>query len=412
MKRESAIFWAASGVIALHVIDDNFVQPQPGTSAFDHLVSGLVPPAALVALAAIYGRRRAGVRASIAFTLGLLAIAAGVGEAGYYSVRVGPSGDDYTGLLLIPAGLLLVGVGAATLWTTRRRSDSFRRRYLRRALLTVGAAVTAYMVLFPFALSYAFTHSARAGVPAAKLGAPYEQVAFMTSDGLRLKGWYVPSQNGAAVIAFPGRRGPQRQARMLVRHGYGVLLFDRRGEGESEGDPLVFGWGGEKDVNAAVSFLQGRADVESDRIGGIGLSVGGEMILEAAAESDGLRAVVSEGAGARSIREDVSLPGLAKWFDLPSALAVTTGTIIYSNQLPPPSLKSLVPRIAPRPLFLIYATHGQGGEVELSPQYYAAAGEPKTLWAMTDASHTGGITARPQEYERRVVAFFDHALQP
>jgi fermentation-respiration switch protein FrsA (DUF1100 family) len=73
-------------------------------------------------------------------------------------------------------------------------------------------------------------------------------------------------------------------------------------------------------------------------------------------------------------------------------------------------LKSLVPRIGPRPLFLIYATHGQGGEVELSPQYYAAAGEPKTLWAMPDASHTGGITARPQEYERRVVAFFDHAL--
>jgi hypothetical protein len=54
MKRESAIFWAASGVIALHVIDDNFVQPQPGTSAFDHLVSGFVPPAALVALAAMY----------------------------------------------------------------------------------------------------------------------------------------------------------------------------------------------------------------------------------------------------------------------------------------------------------------------------------------------------------------------
>ena len=43
---------------------------------------------------------------------------------------------------------------------------------------------------------------------------------------------------------------------MLARHGYGVLLFDRRGEGESEGDPNIFGWQGERDIHAAVAFLQ------------------------------------------------------------------------------------------------------------------------------------------------------------
>jgi hypothetical protein len=79
----------------------------------------------------------------------------------------------------------------------------------------------------PFFISYVFTHVTRAVVPAAKLGAPYQQVSFTTSDGLTLHGWYVPSRNRAAVIAFPGRAGPQKHARMLVRHGYGVLLFDR-----------------------------------------------------------------------------------------------------------------------------------------------------------------------------------------
>jgi alpha/beta superfamily hydrolase len=49
---------------------------------------------------------------------------------------------------------------------------------------------------------------------------------------------------------------------MLVRHGCGVLLFDRRGEGESEGDPNAFGWGAPVDMNAAVAFLQGRPDVD------------------------------------------------------------------------------------------------------------------------------------------------------
>ena len=95
---------------------------------------------------------------------------------------------------------------------------------------------------------------------------------------------------------------------MLARHGYGALLFDRRGEGESDGDPNVFGWAGEKDIRAAVEFLRSRPEIDPDRIGGLGLSVGGEMMIEAAAESDGLKAVVSEGAGIRSIREALAIP--------------------------------------------------------------------------------------------------------
>ena len=113
----------------------------------------------------------------------------------------------------------------------------------------------------------------------------------------------MPSKNRAAVIAFPGRKGPQRQTRMLVRHGYGVLLFDRRGEGDSEGDPNAVGWNGDRDIKAAIAFLRERPDVDPDRIGGIGLSVGGELMLETASETDALKAVVSDGAGIRSVRE-------------------------------------------------------------------------------------------------------------
>ncbi len=100
--------------------------------------------------------------------------------------------------------------------------------------------------MLPIGLGYVTTHTGRAVVPANDLGVAYEDVTFTTSDGLELEGWYVPSRNGAAVIAFPGRNGPQKQTRMLARHGYGVLLFDRRGEGRSEGDPNSWGWGGDE----------------------------------------------------------------------------------------------------------------------------------------------------------------------
>ena len=109
-------------------------------------------------------------------------------------------------------------------------------------------------VLLPVTIGYVVTHTARAVVPAPNLGATPENVSFTTSDGLRLEGWFVPSRNGATVIAFPGRSGPQKHARMLVRHGYGVLLFDRRGEGASEGDPNVFGWVGDRDLHAATTI--------------------------------------------------------------------------------------------------------------------------------------------------------------
>lgn len=408
IRRESALFLSGIGVVAVHVVDDNFIQPQPGTSPSDHLASGLIPVAVLVVGAALFLRARAGLRAVVSLLFGFFALVT-ASEAVYYTREVGPSGDDYTGFLAIPAGLLLLGIGVVILWKTRIRHDSLKRRFMRRLLLALGALVVSVFVLFPVAESYVVTHAARAVVPPAVLGAPYEQVEFTTSDGLRLHGWYVPSKNGAAVIAFAGRSGPQKQTRMLVRHGYGVLLFDRRGEGESDGDPNALGWAGVRDLNAAVEFLRGRIDVDPNRIGGIGLSVGGELLLQAAAESDALKAVVSEGAGIRSVREALVTSGGQKWFAAPVWAGTTAATAVFSNTVPPPNLRSLVSRIAPRPVFLIFATKGQGGE-QLTADFYEAAREPKELWEIPDAGHTGGITARPAEYERRVIGFFDDAL--
>ena len=65
---------------------------------------------------------------------------------------------------------------------------------------------------------------------------------------------------------------------------------------------------------------------------------------------------------------------------------------------------------APRAVFLIHAAPGMGGEDVRQPKYYAAAGQPKQLWKVPGADHTGGLKAQPAEYERRVVDFYDRAL--
>jgi hypothetical protein len=346
----------------------------------------------------------------VALLAGFFGVLSGT-EAVYYSLNGGPAGDDFTGYLSLVGGFLLLGIGAVTLWRSRRLDDGRLRRYLRRAAITLGVLVLASQVLFPAAIAYVATHTARAGVPAPNLGASHEDVSFTTSDGLRLAGWFVPSRNGATVIAVPGRSGPQKHARMLVRHGYGVLLFDRRGEGMSEGDPNAFGWHGERDLHAAAEYLGGRPDVDPERIGAIGLSVGGEMLIHAAAHSNAFKAIVAEGASGQSLRDGVA-NGKERLDTVLADTSITLATALFANDLPPASLKSEVDTISPNAVFFVYGENGQGGTEEKPNRgFYAEARAPKQIWGVPDGQHIAGITTKPAEYERRVIAFFDRALR-
>ena len=197
-----------------------------------------------------------------------------------------------------PLGVL-VGIGLVTLWRSRR-GGGVARRYARRAALTVAALIGLYFVLYPFAESYVITHSSRAFVPTPDLGTAYEDVSFRTSDGLRLVGWYGAVEERCSRHLLPRAKRAAEAGTAAASHGYGVLLFDRRGEGESEGDPNLLGWQGNRDIAAAIDFLQTKPEVDDERIGGVGLSVGGEMMLEEAAENDELKAVVSGGVACTS----------------------------------------------------------------------------------------------------------------
>lgn len=406
-----SLFLLAVVVIGVHLVDDNFLQPAAGVSAADHLVSGLVPLAILGVAAACYARVRAGARSVMAIALGLFGVIVGGVEAGYYSLHVGPSGDDFSGWLTIPAGVLLIGVGTVGLWRSRRRTPNPWWRNLRRLLLVGVGVVALYEVALPVGVAYMATHTARAVVPEPDLGAAHEDVTLRTSDGLSLEGWYVPSRNGAAVIAFPGRAGTQEQTRMLVEHGYGVLLFDRRGEGASEGDGNMFGWDGERDIFAALDFLERQPDVDPGRIGGIGLSVGGELMLQAAAEDGRLAAVVSEGAGTRSLPEELDeYAGLQLVTAIPFITVKTAAVAVFSNGAPPPKLADLVPKIAPRPTLFIWASKLSGVE-RMNPTYHRLAGRNSLIWELDDTRHIRGLATHPEQYEQRVISFFDAALQ-
>ena len=113
-----------------------------------------------------------------------------------------------------------------------------------------------------------------------------ERVTFAASDGVRLSGWYVRSRNGSAVVLVHGgggdRQGTIRHARMIAGAGYGVLLYDARGRGESAGHENAAGWEWDRDVRGAVSYLTSRG---IHRVALVGLSTGAEAVVTEAART-------------------------------------------------------------------------------------------------------------------------------
>ena len=409
-RDDVTVFRAALAVIALAVADDAFIHPEPSVTAGDHLASGLVPLSLAALLIGLAPRLSGVLRGWLAISTGGLAIVGGATDGIRHIAVDRVSGDDVTAALAGVAGIVLVALGGVTLWRTRRTTGSRGRRLIRRAGLGAAVLSVGLLVVLPAGIAIIATHKARSPVDTASLGRPYRQVQLIAGDGLHLRAWYVPSRNRAAVIAFPGRSQPVPHARMLVHHGYGVLLLDRRGEGASEGDYNAFGWSGERDLRAALAFLRRRPDVDPARIGGLGLSVGGELLLQTAAHTKALRAVVSEGAGQRSLAEHLDNPEVARvqrW--LTGMLAQTAAVAVLSNSAPPDGLADLVSRIAPRPVLLIQARSGNPDEI-LNEVYQRAAGPSAELWKAGAGGHTGALAALPREYEQRVVGFFDRVL--
>jgi dipeptidyl aminopeptidase/acylaminoacyl peptidase len=254
--------------------------------------------------------------------------------------------------------------------------------------------------------------------PRQAVGAPngldaVRKVQFVASDGIALQGWYVPSRNRAAIVLGHGWGGERDQllpeAASLASSGYGVLLFDWRGHGESGGTGTTWGVDEQRDLDAAVTFLRTRPDVDSLRIGGIGFSMGGMILATVASRDPRVRAVVLEGAF--SSLEDEMRHDEGKWGWWSGSVAVWTlkrAGVAIDRVRPIDHLC----RISPRPLFVIVGSRDRDLPVDVARRMFEAACEPKSLWIIPGATHRSYANVAGLEFGRRLVAFFDQALLP
>ncbi len=253
----------------------------------------------------------------------------------------------------------------------------------------------------------------------AKFGLSFEEVSFNSncSKGVKLAGWFIPVENPKAVILLC--HGVDANASCLVhkaaifaKAGFSTLLFDFRANGRSEGEYSTLGFLEKEDVLGAVNYLGTREDAKNLKIFALGESLGGSAIIRAAAETDKIRAIISEATFA-SLKDAIKqrLKPLGKLGDRVYSRLEEIARVKYDIDLEEVSPEIAVRSISPRPILFIVCGWDALCSKEESERLYNAAGDQKERWDAKRALHTFACRTHPEEYKKRVTDFFLKALQ-
>ena len=136
------------------------------------------------------------------------------------------------------------------------------------------------------------------------LGLNYEEVSFITSDGIKLIGWWLPSsvpQSGTTegkpvktiilLHGYPADKGDILPVLAFLREKYNLFLFDFRYFGQSQGSYSAAGAKETADLTAAIQYLKSRG---IDEAGVWGFSMGGAVALMTAPKAPEIKAIVTE----------------------------------------------------------------------------------------------------------------------
>jgi uncharacterized protein len=239
-----------------------------------------------------------------------------------------------------------------------------------------------------------------------------------TADRTRLAGFFIPAGADRAIVMVHGLDsncwdGNDRGiAGAYAAHGYSVVVFDLRGQGDSGGKLLGLGWKERNDVRAAVGFLL-KKGFRPGRIGIHGSSYGAATALLATADIPEVGAVVADSpfADMRDMMEKElkSKVGNAGFF-MPGIILV--GKLFFGLDLAGIPPVNAMQKIAPRPVFLLHGEADSRIPVEQSRKLMAASRNPADiLWTLPGIEHTKEYNADPAEFMRRTCAFFDRYLK-
>lgn len=306
--------------------------------------------------------------------------------------------------------------GSATAAPT---SSKLRRRIIVGMAVLVLAALVAYFGVSAYAAER-FSHPVRV-LPThnpADYGLNYETVQFRSSvDDIPLVGWYIDSPGDKVVLLMHGRDATMDDeslrlldlAKALTERSYDVFTFDFRGHGLSGGLRYSFGDQERRDVDGALTYLKSRG---VKQVNVISFSMGAVTALNTAPDHPEMRAIVADAPFADF--------GMMVWDSLPQvsglpsfftpgifAMAKVMYGMDFFNNKPANALATL----GNRPVFLIHET----GDPQIPTSHHemlvkAGAKNPNVqAWLIQGSDHGQAFRYYPDEYMKRVTAFFEKA---
>lgn len=246
--------------------------------------------------------------------------------------------------------------------------------------------------------------------------ASWQVNSIRTFDGVRLDSWFLrpTARNGNCVIVLHGigdsRQGSVGYAPLFLDAGYSVLLPDSRGHGSSGGDLVTYGLLEKSDVLSWAHWLRQQ---DCKALYALGESLGGSVLIQAAALGPGFRAIVAESPFADltaiaefRVRQKLHLPPLLQPV-IPAPLVQSS--ITYAKFRYGIDLRQVQPAESIRrtntPILLIH-----GLEDSRTPYWHsqalARADAQSVLWLVPNAQHTTAYSAEPTEFRRRVLGWF------
>jgi uncharacterized protein len=237
-------------------------------------------------------------------------------------------------------------------------------------------------------------------------GINFQDVELITEDGLKLSAWYTPPQNGTVILVAHGY-GLHRMEdiyTLFASHGYGVMAWDFRAHGTSEGEFSSLGYYEVLDAKAALDYVLTQLGVK--HIGAWGGSMGAVTMIRATARYSEIEALVA----------DSPFSTLKEEMDLRVPFPVLRPLIrFFAERESGIKLEQVSPledisRISPRPVFLIQGMSDGAVPSDSAQQLYDAAGEPRQLWTEPGVPHLSMFTYHEADYIERVIGFFDKYL--
>lgn len=247
----------------------------------------------------------------------------------------------------------------------------------------------------------------------------YEDVTFTSrEDNVRISGWFVPASTPSdkVIIVTHGGDVCKRNtsvllpAGMLANNGFNVLLIDLRNHGASEVTSSRYTAGVEeyKDVLGAFDYLVA-AGYAPAKIGLMGVSMGAATSLDAFGADTSIGAVWADSSftDLPTVLEDqLAMYGLPNFMKYSVTIIANLQGYDLNGISPIRSLQNN----ANRPVMIVQGTEDEWINVRSAEPLYQAAGENADIWIIDGTRHVEAMFVYPEEYQVKMVDFFNQAL--